>query len=145
MPKTAKTAQTPSSALKSIMDEYQLTPFALSKAINLSNSAVQQILKGKSKITIPTALRLAKFFGQTPAYWLDLQREADLNEAAQDTELSSILKGISQAKKPTAQPKSEQTLPAKSAKKTTLSDKRKAAAKVPGTKPASRNRKAKAD
>jgi len=131
----AKAAQTPVTVLKSIMDEYQMTPYALSKAISLSNSAVQQILKGRTKITVSTALRLSKFFGKTTAYWLDLQREADLSEAAQDKELSSVLKGIGKAQKPTGK---KAKAPAKAAKKTTLKDKRKAAAKTPGAKPASR-------
>jgi hypothetical protein len=55
---------------------------------------------GKSKVTIPTALRLAKYFGQTPAYWLDLQREADLDEASKDKELQDTLKAIPKATKP---------------------------------------------
>ena len=103
----AKKTQTPVSALKSLMSEYQLTAFSLAKAINLCNSAVQQIVKGRNKITVSTASRLGKLFGQSPIYWLDLQREADLAEAAKDKELSSVLKGITKAKKPAAQPKAK--------------------------------------
>ena len=94
-----KSAQTPVSVLKDLMDEYQLSSYSLAKAINLSVSAVRQISVGKSKISVPTALRLARFFGQTPDYWLDLQRDADLNETKKDGELQSVLKGISKAKK----------------------------------------------
>jgi len=94
--------QTPASVLQFLMDEYHLNPFSLSKGIHLSNSAVRLLVIGKSKVTVPTALRLAKFFGQTPAYWLDLQREADLNEASKDKELQDTLKTISKAKKPAA-------------------------------------------
>jgi addiction module HigA family antidote len=129
--------KTPSSVLISQMKEYQLNAFSLSKAINLSNSAVLYILKGKGKITVPTALRLSKLFGQTPAYWLDLQREADLFEAAKDKELLEIVKGISKAKKPKVV--QETKTPVKtSGKKKSLADKRKAAAKVPGARPAKR-------
>ena len=134
-----KTAQTPVSALKSLMDEYQLTAFSLAKKIKLCNSAVQQIVKGKNKITVSTALRFAKLFGQTPAYWLDLQREADLSDAAGDKELSSILKGITRAQKPSAKQRAE--APAKLTKKATLSDKRKIAGKAPGARPAKRKKK----
>jgi addiction module HigA family antidote len=102
-----KSAQTPVSVLKDLMDEYQLSSYALAKAINLSISGVRQIAVGKSKVSVPTALRLAKFFGQTPDYWLDLQREADLNEAKKDEELQSVLKGISKAKKPKSEPKAK--------------------------------------
>ena len=134
-----KTAQTPVSVLKSLMDEYHFTAFSLAKAIKLCNSAVQQIVKGKNKITVSTALRFAKLFGQTPIYWLDLQREADLSEAAKDKELASVLKGITKAQKPAAQPKAKAA--AKTTKKNALSGKRKGAAKIPGARPAKRKPK----
>jgi len=129
MPKS----QTPETVLQSLMDEYQLNPFSLSKAVHLSPSAVRLLVVGKSKVTVATALRLARFFGQTPAYWLDLQREADLNEASKDNGLQDILKKINKAKKPAA-PKLATTK--KPNKKQTLSDKRKKAAKIPGARAA---------
>ena len=98
----SKVNQTPASVLESLIKKYQLNPFLLSKAISLNYSTVHQILKGKAKITVPTALRFAKFFGQPTTFWLDLQRGEDLNEAAKDKKLSSILKGISKVKKPSA-------------------------------------------
>jgi addiction module HigA family antidote len=115
------------------MDEYQLYPFSLSKAVHLSNSAVRLLVIGKAKITVSTALRFAKFFGQTPAYWLDLQREADLNEASKDKELQELIKKITKAKKPAA---SKPLTAKKPSKKQTLSDKRKKAAKIPGARAA---------
>jgi addiction module HigA family antidote len=130
MPKSAKS---PASVLQSLMDEYQLNPFSLSKAINLSPAGTRQLVIGKSKITVPTALRLAKLFGQTPAFWLDLQREADLDEASNDKALQEILKGISKAKKFAA---SKPKTPEKPSKAKAISEKRKIATKAPGAKPA---------
>jgi addiction module HigA family antidote len=91
----AKSSQTPGSALSALLDQYELNPFSLSKQIGMSNSAVRQIVTGTSKVTVPTALRLAKFFGTKPDYWLDLQRETDYASAAKDKELQAILKTIS--------------------------------------------------
>jgi len=132
-----KSSQNPATVLQSLMDEYKLNPFSLSKGINLSNSAVRLLVIGKSKVSVPTALRLAKFFGQTPAYWLDLQREADLDEASKDKGLQDILKGITKAKKPAA---SKPETAKKPGKKQTLSDKRKKAAKIPGARSAKGSR-----
>jgi len=98
MPKS----QTPATVLQSLMEEYQLNPFSLSKEIHLSNSAVRLLVIGKSKVTVHIALRLAKLFGQTPEYWLDMQRETDLIEASKDKELQDALGSISKAKKPAA-------------------------------------------
>jgi addiction module HigA family antidote len=119
------------------MEEYQLNPFSLSKAIHLSPAGARQLVIGKTKVSVPTALRLAKLFGKTPAYWLDLQREADLNAASNDKELQVILKGISMAKKPAP---SKTKISEKPGKKKAISEKRKKAAKVPGAKPAGRKR-----
>ena len=133
-----KSAQTPASVLIALMDEFQLNPFSLSKEINLSQSSVRQLVTGKSKVTVPTALRLAKYFGLTPDYWLDLQRAVDINEAQKNKKLMAIVKGIPKAGKPAAKPKAQ----GKPARKTTLSDKRKNAAKVPGAsrKPAAKSK-----
>jgi addiction module HigA family antidote len=132
----AKSLQTPGSVLTTLMDEYQLNPNSLAKAIKLSQSAVRQIVSGKSKITVSTALRLNKFFGQPVEHWLNIQRAMDINEAENDEELQAALAGISKAQKPS---KSEAA--GKTAKKTTLADKRKKAEKVPGAKPAARKPK----
>jgi addiction module HigA family antidote len=102
------------------MDEYQLNPFSLSKGIHLSNSAARLLVIGKAKISVSTALRLAKFFGQTPAYWLDLQREADITEASKDKELQDILKAIPKAKKPAATKEGAAKKQPKLSKKTTI-------------------------
>ena len=129
-----KTTQSPNSVLLSLMEKYGLNPFSLSKEIKLSHSAVRLIANGKGKVTVATALRLAKYFGQTPEYWLDLQCASDLDNAQKNKKLMAVINGITKAKKPAGKTKSE----GKPAKKTTLSDKRKKAAKVPGAKPASR-------
>jgi len=137
-----KTLQTPASVLNALMEEYQLNPSSLSGKIALSISAVRQIAIGKTGITVPTALRLAKFFGQTPAFWLDLQLQEEMQAAANDKELQTVLKGISKAAKPSAAAKGKvqakavqaKSAQAKPAKKTTQADKRKEAAKVPGSK-----------
>jgi addiction module HigA family antidote len=82
------------------MDEYQITTFSLAKAIKLSPAGTRLFVTGKTKVSVSTALRLAKLFGQTPAFWLDLQRDTDLAAASKDKELQDVVKGISRAKKP---------------------------------------------
>jgi addiction module HigA family antidote len=82
------------------MDGYQLSPGKLAAEIKLSQSAVRQVIIGKTKISISFALRLAKYFGQTAEYWLTLQNAFDLAESAKDSALQDTLKAISKAKKP---------------------------------------------
>jgi addiction module HigA family antidote len=114
MPKAS--AQTPAAVLKSLMDEYQLTAYKLAGEIKLSNSSVRQILLGKSRVTASTALRLAKFFGNTPEFWLDLQNKSDLTEAVKDKDASAALKTIGKAKKPAPAKAAPKKAPAAKAK-----------------------------
>jgi antitoxin HigA-1 len=134
-----KSTKTPSSVLVSLMDEYGLNPNTLAKELGLSYSAVRMITLGNIKVSAPTALRLSEYFGNTPEFWLSLQQEADLAEAGKDKNLQSALKSIKRAVKKPAKTKAA----VKPRRKTTLSDKRKAAKKVPGAKPASRTRRKK--
>jgi len=116
MPKSVKT---PSSVLKSYMEEYGLNPHSLSKQIGLSYASVRMLVSEKLDISVATALKLAKYFGTTPVFWLNLQQEADLSEAGKNKKLQSVLNKIKKAAKPRGK---------------TLSDKRKSAAKIPGAK-----------
>jgi len=135
-----KSLKTPSSVLSALMDKYGLNANSLSKELDLSYSAVRLILLDKIKISTSSAFKLAKYFGNTPSFWLSLQQEADLSEAEKDKKLQSSLKSIKRAVKKTAKTKAA-VKPRR--KKKTLSDKRKAAARVPGSKRASRSRKKK--
>ena len=43
---------------------------------------VNEIVLGKRRVTAETALRLARYFGTTPQFWLGLQADYDLDVAA---------------------------------------------------------------
>jgi addiction module HigA family antidote len=115
----AKAVETPGAILNALMEEYQLNPTKLAGEIKLSPSGVRQITTGKTRITAHVALRLSKFFGNTPEYWLDIQNKADLADAAKDAELAGALKAIGKAKKPAAEkkPAAKAKAPAKAAAK----------------------------
>ena len=50
---------------------------------------VNDIVRGKRAITADTALRLARYFGTTPQFWMNLQANYDL-ERAEDARGSEI-------------------------------------------------------
>ena len=41
---------------------------------------INQIIKGKRAVTSDTALRLAKYFGNSPEFWMNLQQMYDLSK-----------------------------------------------------------------
>jgi antitoxin HigA-1 len=133
--------KTPGTELKALLKEHGLNCNRLAKAINMSNAMVRLLVLDKSPISIAAAFRLAKFFKTQAKYWLDLQLEYDLVKAAKDKKLANELGGITDISKYSFVRKPHASRKAKGRKKTTLADKRKAARKVPGAKPARRGRK----
>lgn len=68
-----------------INDEY-LQPLGLSavdlaQAIHVPAARIKEILQGSQEITVDISLRLAKFFGVSDAYFLNLQSDIDLRDA----------------------------------------------------------------
>jgi len=57
-----------------------ITAYRLAKETKIPQTRISEILKGKRKITADTALRLSKFFGNSPEFWLGLQNDYDLEE-----------------------------------------------------------------
>jgi addiction module HigA family antidote len=65
------------------LPEYGLTAGALAKAMGLKDrSRVERIIRGKNPITSDTALRLGKVFGTSADFWMGLQTQHDLSQAA---------------------------------------------------------------
>ena len=62
------------------MKPMNLSAYRLANEIHVPVSRIQAILKGKRKITADTSLRLAKFFGVSDRYFLDLQNDLDIRE-----------------------------------------------------------------
>ena len=69
-----------------------ITQQALADAIKVPFQRVNEVVAGKRGLTPSTSLRLAKFFGMSPGFWLNLQMVYDL-QAAEKKE-SDVLRTI---------------------------------------------------
>ena len=58
-----------------------ITPYRLSKAIGVPQTRISAVLAGKRAITADTAIRLARYFDNSPEFWMNLQTRYDLNRA----------------------------------------------------------------
>ena len=67
--------------LEEFIRPMELTLAAVSRATGIPASRLTEITKCRRSITAETALRLAKFFGTSAAFWVGLQAEHDLEEA----------------------------------------------------------------
>ena len=59
-----------------------MSAYALAKALRSPVDRLTDILAGERAISADTALRLAQFFGLTPEFWINLQRDHDIREPA---------------------------------------------------------------
>jgi len=59
----------------------QLSVYTLAQAIKVSRSRVNDLVLGRRGITADTALRLARYFGTSPDFWMNLQARYDLDVA----------------------------------------------------------------
>lgn len=69
-----------------------ISAYRLAKDTFIPQTRISEILKGNRKITADTALRLSRFFGNSPKFWLELQNDFDLEEELnlKGNELNSI-------------------------------------------------------
>lgn len=68
----------PGSVLKEELEARSVSANALALALRISSGRVTDILNGKRGISADTALRLARFFGNDPQFWLNLQTAYEL-------------------------------------------------------------------
>lgn len=65
------------------LPDYGLTPGALARAMGLKDrTRIERLVREQQPVTPDTALRLAKVFGTTPEFWMNLQVHHDLSVAA---------------------------------------------------------------
>jgi antitoxin HigA-1 len=57
-----------------------ISAYRLSMDIAVPQTRISEILKGNRSITADTALRLSKYFGNSPNFWLGLQNDFDIEE-----------------------------------------------------------------
>jgi antitoxin HigA-1 len=59
----------------------KISVYTLAQAIKVPRSRVNDIVLGRRGITADTAFRLARYFGTTPGFWINLQARYDLDAA----------------------------------------------------------------
>ncbi len=67
--------------LKELLDEVGLTQYRLARDIGVPAMRINYLVHGKRPVTAELALRLGRYFGQSPRYWLNLQSRYDMDVA----------------------------------------------------------------
>ena len=67
-----------------------MSAIALAKRLNVPRTRIERLVRGETSLTVDTAMRLARFFGNTPEFWMNLQRAHDLARARETVDLTDI-------------------------------------------------------
>ncbi len=63
------------------MKPLRLTQSVLAEAMGVQRKHVNELCNDRRNVTVPTALILSRVFGNSPDFWLNVQRRSDLWEA----------------------------------------------------------------
>lgn len=79
--------------LEEFLIPMEISAYKLAKETFIPQTRVSEIIKGNRRITADTALRLSKFFGTSPKFWLGLQDDYDLEaeKLQKSNELDKII------------------------------------------------------
>jgi addiction module HigA family antidote len=67
----------------------ELTPYAVAQACGVPRTRIERLAREETPVTADTALRLGKYFGTTPSFWMNLQARYDL-EVAEDATAADL-------------------------------------------------------
>jgi addiction module HigA family antidote len=67
--------------LKELLDELNLSQYRLARELGVPAMRINHLVKGRRPLTAELALRLGRYFGQSPWYWINLQRRYDMDVA----------------------------------------------------------------
>jgi len=65
--------------LEEFLKPMNISQNQLGRGLGVSARRINEIVHGKRSITADTALRLARYFGNSPQFWLGLQMDYDLD------------------------------------------------------------------
>jgi addiction module HigA family antidote len=79
----ARTPVHPGEILADELSGIGISAAGLARTLRVPANRISQIIAGKRAISADTALRLARYFGTTPDFWMNLQKTYELDLARQ--------------------------------------------------------------
>lgn len=73
--------------LEEFLKPMGITAYRLSKETKIDQTRISEIIRGKRSISVDTALRFAKFFGNSAEFWINLQNHFDIKEKKQEIQM----------------------------------------------------------
>lgn len=82
----------PGEYLKELLEELELSQYRLAQDIGVSPMRISHVIRRQRPVTAELALRLGRYFGQSPRYWLNLQSRYDMDVTEQN--LGSVVRKV---------------------------------------------------
>jgi addiction module HigA family antidote len=70
--------------VEEFLNPLKISAYKLAKDVEIPQTRISEIVKGNRRITADTALRFAKYFGNSAKFWLGLQDDFDIEETQQE-------------------------------------------------------------
>ncbi len=81
----------PGEVLKELyLDPLDMGAIAFARRLGVPRTRIERLVKGVTSVTPDTALRLARAFNTTPAYWMNMQTNYDMSIASKVVDVSGI-------------------------------------------------------
>lgn len=90
----ARTPIHPGEILADELETLGLNAAALAGQINVPTACISELVEGRRHLTAEMALRLGRYFGTTPEFWMNLQKTYELDQAR--VALGSALESLPQ-------------------------------------------------
>jgi len=74
----------PGEILRDELGEFGLSARAFARALDIPVNRITQILREQRGVSADTALRLERYFGTSPEFWMNLQSDYELRRARQE-------------------------------------------------------------
>jgi antitoxin HigA-1 len=74
----------PGEYLRELLDELGLSQYRLAQDIGVAPMRISHVVRGQRPVTAELALRLGRYFGQSPRFWMNLQTRYDIDVTEQD-------------------------------------------------------------
>ena len=88
----ARTPIHPGEILADELEDLSISASTLARELRVPPNRITKILSGRRSVSADTALRLGKWFGNSPEFWLNLQKiyELDLERQRNEKEYDDI-------------------------------------------------------
>lgn len=74
----------PGEILKDELDVIGISAAELARQLRVPENRISEVIRGRRSITADTALRLGRWFGTSPNFWINLQKSYELRKAEQN-------------------------------------------------------------